>query len=52
MTERQAPYSASTPEVKITYVEGDTIREFFVVLRRALLMIVRWIEKTYPDSVA
>ncbi len=27
--------------------EGDDLREFMMVLRRALLLIVRWIEKRY-----
>jgi len=26
----------------------DDLREFLMVLRQALLMIVRWIEKRYP----
>jgi len=28
----------------------DDLREFFMVLRQALLMIVRWIEKRYPAT--
>jgi hypothetical protein len=27
--------------------EGDDLHEFMMVLRRALLLIVRWIEKRY-----
>jgi len=26
---------------------GDDLREFLLILRRALLMIVRWIEQRY-----
>jgi len=26
---------------------GEDLKEFFVMLRRALLIIVRWIEKKY-----
>jgi hypothetical protein len=29
--------------------ERDDLREFLIVLRRALLMIVRWIEKKYGE---
>lgn len=48
MTEQQAPYSTSG-NVKVNYVSNDDLVQFFIVLRRALLMIVRWIEKTYPE---
>jgi hypothetical protein len=27
--------------------QPDELREFFMVLRQALLMVVRWIEKRY-----
>jgi len=27
--------------------EKDDLKEFFVILRQALLMVVRWIEKRY-----
>jgi hypothetical protein len=27
--------------------QDETLREFMIVLRQALLMIVRWIEKRY-----
>ena len=33
-----------------TVTEEEGIREFMVVLRRALLMIVRWIERRYDLS--
>jgi len=51
MTERQSPYT-TTGNVPVTVVPDDGLREFFIVLRRALLMIVRWIEKRYPESIA
>jgi hypothetical protein len=28
----------------------DQLRDFLLMLRRALLMVVRWIEKTYGDD--
>lgn len=31
-------------------MNNDDLREFMVVLRRALLMIVRWIERKYKLS--
>jgi hypothetical protein len=31
--------------------DGDEMREFLIVLRKALLMIVRWIEKHYTGDV-
>jgi len=33
--------------VDVTLGSGDDLREFLLVLRQALLMIVRWIEKHY-----
>jgi len=27
--------------------QRDELRDFLIILRRALLMVVRWIEKTY-----
>lgn len=30
--------------------EQDELREFLLVLRRALLMVVSWIEKRYPPT--
>jgi len=55
MTEQQEEYTATTTygNATVRVMPGDNdLREFFGVLRRALLMIVRWIEKRYPDSVA
>jgi len=52
MTERQASYT-TTGDIPVTVVPDDNgLREFFIVLRRALLMIVRWIEKRYPDTLS
>jgi len=28
-------------------MDSDTLREFLLVLRRALLMVIRWIERRY-----
>lgn len=28
--------------------DSDDVREFFLLVRRALLMLVRWIESRYP----
>jgi len=30
----------------------EDLREFFLILRRALLMVVRWIEKRYALPIA
>jgi len=32
-------------------MENDDLREFMLILRRALLMIVKWIERKYQLSV-
>lgn len=40
------PLSVSAPERK-TEVEQTEMKEFMLVVRRALLLIVKWIEKTY-----
>ena len=42
MSERQATYTA-TPERD----ESDELREFMLVLHRALMMVCAWIEKRY-----
>ncbi len=34
-----------------TPVDPDDLRAFLLVLRRALLMIVGFVERRYPDSV-
>lgn len=41
MTQRTGPRSNSEPS------QTDELREFLIVVRRALLMVARWIEKRY-----
>lgn len=33
-----------------TKMDNDELREFMIILRRAMLMIVRWIERKYQLS--
>ena len=30
-------------------MESDDFREFCIIVRRALMMIIHWIERRYPD---
>lgn len=32
--------------------DNDDLKTFFLVVRQSLLMIVRWIEKRYPECVS